>query len=250
MFDVFDEKTEEKLKLYRSLKRSSSEKGMPRLFKDDKTYTAFQERIRQVVFDKTTDTVIVITILSVMVFVVYNTLHEKVRLNGGISSYPLRILEIFIDAYATTFIISALSFILVLGIGYFYVLNLLGGSKSDLSVWNYLHFLRGDKDKGPSVMTYWRFHDYVSIIGRHFSVIVFLIVLLMAFGGLAQILYNASTSTVVTWTLAATPIVLSVLTLILPLSSLIRVSNEINGVILRGLEEEYDYLTLRFFPPR
>lgn len=162
MFDVFDEKTEEKLKLYRSLKRSSSDKGMQRLFKDDKTYAAFQERIRQFIFDKITDTVIVITIISVSVFVVYNTLYEKISLNAAISSYPLRILEIFIDVYATIFIISALSFILMFGIGYFYMLNRLGGSKSDLSVWNYIHYLQGNKDVGRSFMTYWRFHDYVS----------------------------------------------------------------------------------------
>jgi hypothetical protein len=217
------------------------------LFKDDKTYTAFQERIRQVVFDKITDIVIVITILSVTAFVVYNTLYEKVSLNGGITGYPLRILEIFIDAYATTFIIAALSFILMFGGGYFYILNRLGGTKRDLSVWNYIHFLRGNKDKGRSLMTYWRYHDYVSIIGRHFSGIAFRIVWLMTFGGLAQILYNVSTSTMVTWTLAAIPVVLSVLTLVLPLNSLIRVSNEIKVAILRELEEVYDHLTLGFF---
>ena len=95
-------------------------------------------------------------------------------------------------------------------------------------------------------MTYWRFHDYMSIIGRHFSGIAFRIVLLMTFGGLAQILYNVSTSAVVTWTLAAIPIVLSVLILVLPLNSLLRVSYEIKVAILRELEEEYDHLTLRF----
>jgi hypothetical protein len=59
LFGVFDEKTEEKLKLYKSLSPSSSEtrKGMRRLFKDDDTYAAFQEGIRRVVFDKTTDIV-------------------------------------------------------------------------------------------------------------------------------------------------------------------------------------------------
>lgn len=70
--------------------------------------------------------------------------------------------------------------------------------------------------------------------------------LLTTFGGLAQILYNVSTSTVVTWTLAAIPVVLSVLILVLPLSSLLRVSNKIKVAILRELEEEYDHLTLRF----
>jgi hypothetical protein len=68
----------------------------------------------------------------------------------------------------------------------------------------------------------------------------------MTLGGLAQILYNVSTSTVVTWTLAAIPVVLSVLILVLPLSSLLRVSYEIKVAILRELEEEYDHLTLQF----
>lgn len=44
LFGVFDGKTEEKLKLYKSLTPSSSEtrKEMQRLFKDDDTYAAFQ----------------------------------------------------------------------------------------------------------------------------------------------------------------------------------------------------------------
>jgi hypothetical protein len=95
-------------------------------------------------------------------------------------------------------------------------------------------------------MTYWQFDDITSIIGWHFSGITFRIVLLMAFGGLAQILYNVSMSTVVTWILASIPVALSMVILVLPLSSLLRVSYEIKINLLRLLEEEYDHLTLRF----
>ena len=70
--------------------------------------------------------------------------------------------------------------------------------------------------------------------------------LLMAFGGLAQILYNVSTSAMVTWILAATPVVLSVLVLVLPLNSLSRVLQDAKVAVLRELEEEYDHLTLGF----
>jgi hypothetical protein len=68
----------------------------------------------------------------------------------------------------------------------------------------------------------------------------------MAFGGLAQILYNVSTSALVTWILAAIPVVLSVLVLVLPLNSLHRVLHYARAAVLGELEEEYDHLTLRF----
>jgi hypothetical protein len=68
----------------------------------------------------------------------------------------------------------------------------------------------------------------------------------MALGGLAQILYNVSTSTVVTWTLAAAPVVLGVLILVIPLGSLHRVLQNAKDAVLRELEEEYDDLTLGF----
>jgi hypothetical protein len=68
----------------------------------------------------------------------------------------------------------------------------------------------------------------------------------MAFGGLAQILYNVSTSAMVTWILAAIPVVLSVLVLVLPLNSLHRVLQDAKVAVLRELEEAYDQLTLRF----
>jgi hypothetical protein len=71
-------------------------------------------------------------------------------------------------------------------------------------------------------------------------------VLLVALGGLAQILYNVSTSTMVTWILAVTPVVLSVLVLVLPLNSLRRVLQDAKVAVLRELEEAYDQLTLRF----
>jgi hypothetical protein len=90
------------------------------------------------------------------------------------------------------------------------------------------------------------FHDYTSTIGVHFSGVAFHIVLLMTFGGLAQRLYIVSTSTAVTWILAALPVVLSVLILILPLHSLHRVIHDAKVEVLRELEEVYDQLTLRF----
>ena len=124
LFGVFDEQTEQRLKVYRSLDHTSleTENGMRRLFKDGDTYAAFQELIRRVIFDKTTDIVMIVTIISISAFVIYNTLAEKIFLNPAISSYPLLILEIFIDAYATIFIIAALSYILVFGFGYFYII--------------------------------------------------------------------------------------------------------------------------------
>jgi len=248
LFNVFDEKTEENLKLYRSLNRPSSEtqKGMHSLFKDDETYTAFQEGIRQVVFDKITETSIIVIIISITAFVLYNTIYEKIILRAAISRYPLSILEIIIDAYATIFIILALSFIILFGIGYLRTISRLGVSQSDLGVWNYIQYLRGTPVKDSSFMSYWRFHDYASTIGRHFSGIASRIVLLMVFGGLAQILYNVSTSTIVTWILAASPVALSVIVLALPLNSLHRVMHDAKVAVLKELEEEYDHLTLRF----
>jgi hypothetical protein len=68
----------------------------------------------------------------------------------------------------------------------------------------------------------------------------------MALGGLAQILCNVSTATTVTWILAAIPIALSVLVLVLPLSSLHRVLQDAKDAVLKELEEGYDQLTLRF----
>jgi hypothetical protein len=96
---------------------------LQRLFKDDDTYAALQEVIRQVVFDKITDTVVIVTIISITAFVLYNTVYEKIILKAAVSSYPLLIMEIFIDAYATIFIIAALSFSLTFGMGYFYIIT-------------------------------------------------------------------------------------------------------------------------------
>ena len=89
LFGVFDEKTEEKLKLYQSLNRPCSENRnrMRRLFKDDDAYAAFQERIRQAVFDKTTDIIVIVTIISIAAFVINNTVYEKTILKAAPPEY-------------------------------------------------------------------------------------------------------------------------------------------------------------------
>jgi hypothetical protein len=68
----------------------------------------------------------------------------------------------------------------------------------------------------------------------------------MVIGGLAQILYNVSTSTLVTWILAAIPLVLGVLVLLLPLNSLHRVFLDAKKAVLKELEKAYDRLSLSF----
>jgi hypothetical protein len=248
LFGLFDAETEKRMRLYRSLDRPSSETegDMQGLFKDVDTYSAFQKGIRQIVSDKTTDIVVVVTILSVSAFVLYNTVNEKVILRAGTPNYPQLILELFIDAYATIFLIAALSFILMFGIGYFLTLSRLGRSESDLSIWNYVQYLRGNPIKDGALASYWRFHDYASAIGGHFSGVAFRIVLLMAIGGLGQILYNVSTSITVTWFLAAIPVALSVLILVLPLYSLHRVIDGAKSAVLRESEKAYERLTLGF----
>ena len=248
MFGLFDEETADKLKLYRSLSSTDAEsqKNTRPLFKDDGAYASFQDTVRKVVFDQTTDIIMIVIIISIAALVSYFTLNEKIIMNGAISRYPLSVLEVFIDAYATAFIIAALSFTFVFGIEYFFIINRLGRSRKDLSVWNFIQYLQGAPVKHRAFMSYWRFHDYSSIIGRHFSGVAFRIVLLGTLGGLVQILYNQSTGTIVAWTLAAIPFILSVLILILPLNSLHNVSRDAKRAVLRVLEEEFDQLTLRF----
>jgi hypothetical protein len=156
LFGVFDKKTEEKLKPYKRLTISSLEarKGMRRLFRDDDTYAAFQRSIRRVVFDKTTDIVIIATVFGIAAFVLYNTVYEKTVLRAVGPSYPLLILELFIDAFATAFLILALSYILMFGVGYFYSLSRLGRSRNDLSIWNYVQYLRGIPVHDRSFVSY------------------------------------------------------------------------------------------------
>lgn len=248
LFDLFDAATQQNLKLYRRLNgpASDNQSRIRRLFKDDDTYAAFQDGMRRVLFDKTTDIVVIIVVISISAFVFYITLTEKFVLNAGVSRQPLLLLEVFIDGFATLFLIAALSFIFIFGLQYFYVLNRLGKPPSDLSVWNFIQYLQGSPAQDDSFMSYWRFQEYTSIIGRHFSAVAFRIVLLMAFGGLAQILYNVSTSTTVTWILASLPVVLSVLILVLPLNSLHRVIQDAKNAVLGELEEAYDQMAVQF----
>ncbi|MHA1906428.1 MAG: hypothetical protein ACW98Y_03965 [Candidatus Thorarchaeota archaeon] len=248
LFNLFDERTEKNLKLYRSMASPSSEsqEGMRTLFKDEEAYSAFQDRARQVIFEKISQTSTLVSIITVTIVVLYNIAYEKIILRAAMARYPLSILEVVIDSFASIFLILSLSFIFLFGTGYLFTISRLGASKSDFAVWNYIEHLRGASVKDSSFMSYWRFHDYASTIGRHFSGIAFRIVLLAVLSGITQIIYNTSTPTFVTWILALLPIALSALVLALPLNSLHRVMRDAKDAVLKELEVEYDHLTVRF----
>lgn len=248
LFNVFDEKTEENMKLYQSMSQPSSEtqERMHTLFKDEETYTSFQDEIRTIIFKKSDEISTIGTIIAITIFILYISFYEKIILGGAISIYPLSILEIAIDAFTSIFITIPLAFIFLFGIGYLRTMSRIGASQNDLSVWKYIQHLRGTPVKDAPSMSYWEFHDYASTIGQHFSGIAFRIVVLGVLGGLVQILYNTSTPTLMTWVLAIFPFVLSVLVLALPLNSLHRVMRDAKVAVLTVLEEEYDHLRLKF----
>jgi len=249
LFNVFDENTEENLKAYRSMKRPSSEirKGMSPLFKDEKSYSEFQESIRTIIFENITEIVVLMISISIVMGIVTNSvIFEKIIMDGAISAYPFSILEGTIDIITSMLITLSLSLICLYGVGYLRTISRLGASQSDLSVWNYVQHLQGTPVKESSIMSYRNFSDYTSTIGRHFSGIAFRIVLLMVLGGVTQVLYNTNIPPTVTWILASSPLVVSGLILVLPLNSLHKVMHQAKEAVLRELEEEYDFLTLRF----
>jgi len=246
LFYVFDEETEKTLSLYQRIDRPSSEnkEEIRSLFKDQASYSKFQDGVRRVVFDKREILFLLFALILTFSVLLVGQIYPKLILEQSISSYPFVILELTNDSLTAILITLTLSVIFVFGLGYLRTISHLGESRNDLGVWNYIRYLRGTPDKESSFMSYWKFHDSISTIGRHFARIAFSIVLLMTLGGLSQVLFGIPG--LVIWTLAGSNVLIGVLILVLPLNSLHRVMLEAKTAVMKELEEEYDHLTLRF----
>jgi hypothetical protein len=245
IFDAFDNETEMKLKLYRSMDRpaSATQEEVKKLFKNKDTYDSFRGSARQIIFEKWVETGVFPTIGIVYIAVFAFSIYPKM-LGAARSVYPLLILEIASDTLSTLLLTLSISLLVVFGIGYLRTISHLGASRTDFSVWNYIRYLHGIPEKEGSFMSYWKFYDCISMIGQRFSRIAFRIVLLMVVAGLSQVFFGPPGTVI--WIIAGWSVLIGILILALPLNSLHNVMAETKKAVLKELDEEYDHLTLNF----
>jgi hypothetical protein len=245
LFDVFDEVTEEKLKLYQSMDRPPTEtqEEMRNLFRNQESYNSFRDGVREIIFEKWIEVSVFISIGIVYIVVFATSIYPKM-LGAAHSSYPLLILEVASDIISTLLMTLSISLLVIFGFGYLRAISHLGASRNDFSVWNYIRHLRGGPESDGSFMSYWKFFDCTSMIGQHFSRIAFRIVLLMVLAAFSQLLFGPPGLAI--WVIAGWSVLIGVLILSLPLNSLHKVMVETKKAVLRELDEEYDYLTLTF----
>ncbi|UCH04437.1 MAG: hypothetical protein JSW05_12865, partial [Candidatus Thorarchaeota archaeon] len=245
LFDVFDEGTEKKLKLYRSMDRhpSKTQEEMRNLFKSEKAYDTFQDGVREIVFEKWVEGGVFSSIGIVYIVVFATSIYPKI-LGAAHSVYPILILEVASDILSTLLLTLSISLLVVFGFGYLRSISHLGATRDDFAVWNYIRYLRGVSETDGSFMSFWKFFDCTSLIGRHFSRIAFRIVLLMVLAAISQLLFGPPGPAI--WIIAGWSILVGVLLLALPLNSLHNVMVETKTAVMEDLQEEYDHLTLKF----
>ncbi|MFW9804882.1 MAG: hypothetical protein ACFFFC_19655, partial [Candidatus Thorarchaeota archaeon] len=245
LFDVFDGETEENLKLYRSMDRPPSETQdeMRNLFRSKETYNSFRDGAREIIFEKWVE-VGVFTSIGIVYIVIFTTSIYPKILGAAHSVYPLVILEVAGDVLSTLLMTLSISLLVVFGFGYLRTISHLGSFQDDFSVWNYIRHLRGSPKNDGSFMSYWKFIDCTSMIGKHFSRIAFRIVLLMVLAALSQLLFGPPGAVI--WIIAGWSILIGILILSIPLNSLHKVMVETKNAVMKELDEEYDHLTLGF----
>jgi hypothetical protein len=222
---------------------SETQEEMRTLFKNQETYDLFRDGVREIIFEKWVEVGVFISIGIMYVVIFTSSIYPKI-FGGAHSAYPLLILEVAIDVLSTLLMTLSISLLVVFGFGYLRTIYHLGASRDDFSVWNYIQQLRGVSGEDGSIMSYWKFFDCTSMIGQHFSRIAFRIVLLMVLAAISQLLFGPPGPLI--WILAGWSIFIGVLILSLPLNSLHKVMVETKRAVVKELDEEYDYLTLRF----
>ncbi|MFW9847207.1 MAG: hypothetical protein ACFFD6_10690 [Candidatus Thorarchaeota archaeon] len=245
LFDVFDEDTEARLELYRSMTRSASasQEEVRGLFGNQDTYDSFRISVRQIIFEKWVEAAVIPTSIIVYAIVFVLSIYPKI-LGAAHSAYPLLILEVVSDTLSTLLMTLSISLLVAFGLGYLRAISHLGASRDDFGVWNYIRYLHGTHETDASFTSYWKFFDSTSLIGQHYARVAFRIVLLMALAGLSQLLFGPAGPAI--WIIAGWSILIGVLILALPLNSLHKVMVETKNAMLKELDEEYDFLTLKF----
>lgn len=246
LFEVFDVETEENLKLYRSMDRppSESQEDIRNLFKNQKIYEAFRDGVRQILFDKKELLWILLTTSLFSIVFSFYSLYPKIIMGAAIFTYPLINLEIFVDIFASFFMNLVISLIFWFGVAYLRTVSRLGASDRNLRIWNYIRYLRGEPINDSSFMTYRKFFDNASTIGRYVYSIAFRIVLLSVFSALSLTLFAPPSPVMLIF--AGWSFVFGLLILFLPLNSLHKVMKRAKNAVVKELEKEYDQLTIRF----
>lgn len=250
LFNVFDDKIQQKLKLYKTMNRPScqAQDDIRNLFKDSAAYSAFRNKVQRILFQRTELWALIFTSICFFVWMGYNFVFEQVPApSGGIFPWAgLRVvLNIASEYFMTVFGTGAITLVF----GYLGAVSLLGSSSGDLRIWSYIRYLCGESVTGSVFISYEAFHDKASTLGGYVYRITFRIVLLEVLSALAIILsslLNQGTMTLSAWFFALSIIIASLFIFVTPLLSLHRVLAKAKEAILQVHEEEYEYLKVRF----
>lgn len=252
LFDVFDEETENRLKLYRSFDRppSHAQEEVRRLFKDQATYETFRGQVHRILFGKTEAVVFLLGVILTYGICVVVFLIQPTWSWFGITVYPWT----YIQTLVGEFILVPLLLIfgiagLYLAFEYILVISELGASKENLRVWEFVQQLRGERSVDTVPMSYQNFYNNASTIGQYIYRLSFRAVLTLVIGALSTLLLSITLEgglSLDNWILSISVVPVAFLVFIMPQLRIHNLLRDVKAEVLKGLEEEHGHLKIRF----
>ncbi len=252
LFDVFDEDTENGLRLFQSMDRPDveSQQKVKSIFKSEEEYQKFRWRIQQAIFSNKEIYYVIIAVLALVGISIFHFMDPTSYYYHELFVYPWTgIHELFwyfgIVGFLVVFALPALWTIF----RFFAIIKIIEESKGTFRVTSYVEYLKGAEHSEAEVMPYHTFFNVVSLIGARVyritsQAVVTLVVVVMWVVG--NSVYNEGFVSLEVWILSIVLIPLTFLVFTSPQWQIHSTLADLKTEVLDATLEEYDRKKLIF----
>ena len=252
LFDVFDEQTEKRLRLYHSMDRpaTSTQEKIKSIFKEPEDYHNFRTKIQESIFSRNEAFYIGIAILGTIVVDIYHFMDPTSLSYRGMTVFPWTGLHeiLWYTAVAGFIVVFALAALWII-FRFFAIIKVVDTSKDSFKVSAYIEYLQGAAHSENDVMPYHTFFNTISLVGARIyritsQAVITLVVAVMWIIG--NSIYTLGEPDLIAWTLSIIMIPLTFMVFTTPQWLIHTALATLKASILDATLEEYDRKKLVF----
>jgi len=252
LFDVFDEDTENRLRLYRSMDRpaTGTQEKVKSIFIKSEDYDNFRTKIQNAIFSRNEAFYIGVISIAVIVANIYYFLDPATGSYMGVHVFPWTNIHsiIWISGIAGYLVIFAVAALWII-FRFFAIIKVVDNSKNSFKVSAYIEYMQGAPHSENDVMPYHTFFNTIALVGARIyritsqAVITLVLAVMWIIG---NSVLNLGAVDIVAWILSIVMIPLTFLVFTTPQWLIHTTLANLKSAILDATLEEYDRKKLVF----
>ncbi|MHA1577336.1 MAG: hypothetical protein ACTSU3_08230 [Candidatus Thorarchaeota archaeon] len=262
LFDVFDEDTENRLNLYRSIYKPATDKPatdkpatgtqekVKSIFIKSEDYTNFRTKIQNAIFSRNEAFYLGVLSIALIVVNIYYYLDPATGYYNGFLVFP------WTNIHAIIWISGIAGYLVIFGMAalwiifrFFAIIKVVDNSKGFFKVSAYIEYLQGGAQSENDVMPYHTFYNTIALVGEKIYRITSMAVITLVLAVMWIIgnsVINLGNVDIVAWILSIVMIPLTFLVFTTPQWLIHSTLANLKSAILEATLEEYDRKKLVF----